>query len=179
MRRSARGGVKENREDTETLLSEQAQNWPEVDTPAHRLVIRLLRLQGLLRQVSQTQLRKFGLSGVEIDTLATLRKMSPEDPVRPSVLSRHLLVTSGGMTRALKSLSEKGLIQLMPDAEDKRGKNIRLTEKGKALSEDVIIAILDSQSSLWKQAGADEEKIRKLDDALKSMLSKIESSDGP
>lgn len=170
--------MKENREDTETLLSEQALNWPEVDTPEHRLVIRLLRLQGLLRQVANVQIRKFGLSGVEIDALATLRKMSPDEPVRPSVLSRHLLVTSGGMTRALKSLSEKGLIELMPDAGDKRGKNIRLTEKGKTLSEDVIHAILDSQRKLWKQSGADEMKIRKLDDALKSMLSNIESSDG-
>ena len=154
--------MKENREDTETLLSEQALNWPEVDTPEHRLVIRLLRLQGLLRQVANVQ----------------IRKMSPDEPVRPSVLSRHLLVTSGGMTRALKSLSEKGLIELMPDAGDKRGKNIRLTEKGKTLSEDVIHAILDSQRKLWKQSGADEMKIRKLDDALKSMLSNIESSDG-
>jgi DNA-binding MarR family transcriptional regulator len=82
------------------------------------------------------------------------------------------------MTRALKSLSEKGLIELMPDAEDKRGKNIRLTEKGKALSEDVIHAILESQGKLWKQSGANEKQIRKLDDALKSMLSNIEASDG-
>lgn len=170
--------MKENKEDTETLLEEQALNWPEVDTPAHRLVIRLLRLQGLMRQVANIQIRKFGLSGVEVDALATLRKMSSDEPVRPSVLSRHLLVTSGGMTRALKSLSEKGLIRLMPDAEDKRGKNIRLTEKGKALSEDVIHAILESQGRLWEQAGADERQIRKLDDALKSILSNIESSDG-
>ncbi|MAB13535.1 MarR family winged helix-turn-helix transcriptional regulator [Parvibaculum sp.] len=170
--------MKENREDTETLLSEQASNWPEVDTPAHRLVIRLLRLQGLMRQVANVQIRKFGLSGVEVDALATLRKMSTDEPVRPSVLSRHLLITSGGMTRALKSLSEKGLIELMPDAEDKRGKNIRLTEKGKALSEDVIHAILESQGKLWKQSGANEKQIRKLDDALKSMLSNIEASDG-
>ena len=170
--------MKVNREDTQTLLGEQALNWPEVDTPPHRLVIRLLRLQGLLRQVANIQIRKFGLSGVEVDTLSTLRKMSPDDPVRPSVLSRHLLVTSGGMTRALKSLSEKGLIQLIPDAEDRRGKNIRLTEKGKALSEAVIHAILDAQGVLWKQAGISERQIVKLDDALKFMLSNIESSDG-
>ena len=170
--------MREEHEDTDTLLKEQALNWPEVDTPAHRLVIRLLRLQGLLRQVAQAQLRKFALSPVEIDALATLRKMSPDDPVRPSVLSRHLLVTSGGMTRALKSLSERGLIELTPDAEDKRSKNIRLTPKGKALAEDVMHAILESQSAVWKKAGADEKQIKKLDDMLNSMLSAIESSDG-
>ena len=170
--------MKEKKEDTETLLGQQALNWPEVDTPAHRLVIRLLRLQGLMRQAANTQIRKFDLSGVEVDALVTLRKMSPDEPIRPSVLSRHLLVTSGGMTRALKSLSEKGLIQLMPDVEDKRSKNIRLTEKGKAMSEDLIHAVLESQGKLWEQAGAGDKQIRKLDDALRSMLSKMESSDG-
>ena len=141
--------MKENREDTETLLSEQASNWPEVDTPAHRLVIRLLRLQGLMRQVANVQIRKFGLSGVEVDALATLRKMSTDEPVRPSVLSRHLLITSGGMTRALKSLSEKGLIELMPDAEDKRGKNIKIPGRGQGATSAVLASF--ARSAKWER----------------------------
>jgi DNA-binding MarR family transcriptional regulator len=71
----------------------------------------------------------------EYDVLYTLSKC-PE-PVRPSELNRHVLLSQPALSRLVDRLAERGMLERKPDPADGRGVLLSLTATGQALQRQV------------------------------------------
>ncbi len=75
------------------------------------------------------------VNGGEFDVLAALRRSGRRYRLTPTDLSNALMVTSGGMTKRLSALENRGLIRREPDPNDGRSTTVSLTREGKRLVE--------------------------------------------
>ena len=79
-----------------------------------------------------------GLQPGEFDVLATLRRSGKPYMLSPTQLYEALMISSGGMTNRLDRLERAGLVERRPDANDRRGKLIALTDVGKRVIDETI-----------------------------------------
>jgi len=71
------------------------------------------------------------------------------------------------LTAALKPLGRRGLVKVTADPEDRRGRRMLLTERGKALLGSAVAAWKRTHASLQKNTGDGEpDRLRKLLRAL-------------
>lgn len=129
---------------SEALLAAQARNWPQADAPAMQAIVRLFRLGKLVQANAARQVAAHGLSFTEFEVLASLRRMPPPHELAPSALYEALLISSGGLTKVLLGLTERGLASRSADAADGRVKPVRLTRKGRATVERAMADVLES-----------------------------------
>ncbi len=82
-------------------------------------------------------------------------------------LASHLGISKQATSQLLDNLEKKGLIQRVPDPNDRRAKNIRFTEQGETLMEVTIEATLANERNLADTLGEDSFR------ALKKALEKV------
>jgi DNA-binding MarR family transcriptional regulator len=58
------------------------------------------------------------------------------------------MVTSGTMTNRVDRLASKGLVQRMPDPDDKRGVLVRLTNEGRSRVDAALEGLLEQEREL-------------------------------
>jgi DNA-binding MarR family transcriptional regulator len=105
--------------------------WPEA-YDAELLPLRITLFHAQLDQHSRAcqVISANGLSVVEFDVLATLRRSPHPYALTPSDIQHSMLITSGGLTKILIELENRGLISRTTDESDRRIKPVALTEKG-------------------------------------------------
>ncbi len=91
----------------------------------------------------------------------------------PTELYSSILVTSGGMTKVLKQLEEKGWIIRVPHNSDKRSMLVKLTKSGERLSEEVMEAVVQGDKSIMKQTLSDKD-VSRLREILLFAVQKLE-----
>jgi len=79
-----------------------------------------------------------GLQWGEFDVLATLRRSGDPYMLSPTRLYEAAMISSGGMTARLDRLERAGLIERRPDPNDRRGKLIALTMRGREVIDEMI-----------------------------------------
>ncbi|HEX6360501.1 MarR family winged helix-turn-helix transcriptional regulator [Actinophytocola sp.] len=114
---------------------------------------RVSRLALRHEQAMKPALAELGLTYAEFDVLAALLRAG--GPLRPSELTRALFLTSGGTSNVLQRLTAAGYVEREPNAEDARGRWVRLTPDGEAITtkamavsarvhEDLLVGIPDT-----------------------------------
>ncbi|HLH86912.1 MAG TPA: MarR family transcriptional regulator [Xanthobacteraceae bacterium] len=104
-----------------------------------------------------------GLQWGEFDVLATLRRSGPPYMLSPTRLQEAAMISSGGMTARLDRLERAGLIERRPDPDDRRGKLIALTKRGRALIDEMIGQhVANEQRILSPLSRAEQEKLAAL-----------------
>ena len=85
-----------------------------------------------------TLMRRFGAQDVwedltmrEYDVLYTLSKCP--DPIRPTELNRHVLLSQPALSRMVDRLADRGLVSRTTDPSDGRGVRLALTANGRAV----------------------------------------------
>ena len=131
--------------------------WPESITPVTQLMTAVFRLGDLTLRASTGRVAALGLTFSEFEVLATLRGFSPTARLTPGELSSAILLTSGGLTKVLRTLEEKGLVVRPDAAADKRSKPVALTAKGRRLVEKAMAEILRADTELIEGAIAPRE----------------------
>ena len=101
-------------------------------------MIRLARLSKLNDMILHDVARDHGLTAAEQTVLTTLRWMGPPFRQTPTDLAAALLQTSGGVTATLHRLEAAELVSRIPDPSDKRRLLVELTDKGKAVQQQVF-----------------------------------------
>jgi DNA-binding MarR family transcriptional regulator len=92
---------------------------------------RLLQLSSLvLRALDEALDREHRLRVTEFDVLITLDN-APERRLRMTDLARAAMLSSGGLTRLVGRLEERGLVRRDPDPADARGFHAVLTDEGR------------------------------------------------
>ncbi len=140
------------RYDTEQELEFYRKYWSEAYGQTGQFGIYLLKARELSLQKVMPAVEKTGLSTAEFDALTTLRRSAPPHQATPTELQRSMLITSGGLTKILYQLEEKGLVSRSTNEQDKRVKYVNLTSKGKSLVEKTIQAVHQLQEQWLEEA---------------------------
>jgi DNA-binding MarR family transcriptional regulator len=136
------------RDGVDLILEQWQRERPDLDSSAIGVVGRISRLARELERRMEVVYREQGLEGDWYDVLATLRRAGPPYTLRPSELTRTLMLTSSGTTKRLDRLERAGLIARTPDPSDRRGVLITLTDAGRELHDRAITAHLDNERDL-------------------------------
>lgn len=117
-------------------------NWQQADTPAHTLLLLMAATREQLRGHVVRICEEYGITTSEFDVLAALRRSAPPYEQTPTEILRRTVVTSGGLTKILYHLQEKGWIERVVDPQDRRSIRARLTPAGRTLQETAMENLL-------------------------------------
>ncbi|WP_087016461.1 MarR family winged helix-turn-helix transcriptional regulator [Thaumasiovibrio subtropicus] len=135
--------------DTIDLIIEQwQQEKPQLNTLPMAMLGRMKRLAAHSEKAIADCHKQFGIKLGEFDVLATLLRSGQPYTLTPSVLFKTMMLSSGAMTNRLDRLEEKGLITRAHSKDDRRSVTVSLTDEGKALIEEAIVAHVKVQESL-------------------------------
>lgn len=104
---------------------------PDLDTSPQGVIGRLHRVALALTAELTAVYTAHGLSEAEFDLLASLRRRGGALPA--GELAAHTMVTTGGLTKRVDRLIERGLVERSPVHDDGRVRLIRLTDAGTRL----------------------------------------------
>jgi DNA-binding MarR family transcriptional regulator len=157
-------------------IAESAQAWkreyPALDSSCLPPLVRAARLGVLIESFQQAVLEPFELSASDYGVLAALRRSGTPYRLSPSLLYSRLQRSSGGMTKMLKRLEERGLVARVPDPEDGRGLLVELTKSGSKLQEEIFNAFLAASQDLF--VGFRPSETRQMDAALEVLTDSLE-----
>lgn len=109
-----------------------------------------------------------GLQPGEFDVLATLRRSGAPFMLSPTQLYQAMMISSGGMTARLDRLERAGLVERRPDPDDRRGKLIALTERGKGVIDETIGRHVANEQRLLGVLSPEEQEM--LNGLLKKLI---------
>jgi DNA-binding MarR family transcriptional regulator len=125
----------------------------------------------VLREHMNPVFAKAGLQAGEFDVLATLRRSGAPYTLSPTQLCEAAMISSGGMTDRLDRLERAGLVVRRPDAKDRRGKRIALTDPGKRLIDEALSRhVANAERLLLSLTEAEQETLNAL---LKKLIAAL------
>ncbi|WP_329341990.1 MarR family transcriptional regulator [Streptomyces sp. NBC_00663] len=126
---------------------------PGLDTGPMEIIGRVNRCAALLQQAEDAPLRRAGLSRPEFDLLGALRRTGHE--LTPGDLARETFSSGAAVTKRLKQLTERGLVERRGDTRDRRVAHVRLTDAGREIVDGIlpeqlayetaVLSVLDAQ----------------------------------
>jgi DNA-binding MarR family transcriptional regulator len=138
----------------------------QTDTPASSLEQKLLRALMLFKRTTWHHKSIEGYKPSEIKALLCIHRSIQHAPpdMKVSDISKQLHVTAPTVTQLIKSLEAHGLIERNVDPTDRRAVSIRLTEKGKEVTQKATDTFMTTIHGLVDYLG--EEQSYQLVDLL-------------
>ncbi|MFD6287820.1 MarR family winged helix-turn-helix transcriptional regulator [Streptomyces sp. NPDC060205] len=143
---------------------------PDLDTGPMEVIGRINRCAALLQQAEDAPLRHAGLTRPEFDLLGALRRTGLE--LTPGELARETFSSGAAVTKRLKQLTERGLVERRGDARDRRVAHVRLTDTGRALVDGILPEQLAYETTVL--SGLDGTGQRELATLLGALLIQLE-----
>ncbi|MCX4459022.1 MarR family transcriptional regulator [Streptomyces sp. NBC_01340] len=143
---------------------------PGIDTGPMEIIGRINRSAALLQQAEDAPLRRAGLTRPEFDVLGTLRRTGHE--LTPSEIARETFASGAAVTKRLKQLTERGLVERRGDTRDRRVAHVRLTDAGRDLADAVLPQQLAYETTAL--SGIDLARQRELAHLLGELLGQLE-----
>ncbi|MFF0021856.1 MarR family winged helix-turn-helix transcriptional regulator [Streptomyces sp. NPDC004082] len=147
---------------------------PGLDTGPMELIGRINRSAALLQQAEDAPLRRAGLTRPEFDVLGTLRRTGHE--LTPSEIARETFSSGAAVTKRLKQLTERGLVERRGDTRDRRVAHVRLTDEGRELVDAILPDQLAYETTVL--SGIDLARQRELALLLGELLGQLEGALG-
>ena len=156
----------------EDAIDRIVQQWnrerPEVDVSATHVLQRITRLY-LLQSASFAEVfGRFGMTFGEYEVLAALVRSGPPHRLSPTDLAGAIVLSSGAMTNRIDRLEAAGLVERLPDPDDRRGTLVALTEKGRQVVDEALHAHLANEERLLGALSVRERQ--QLADLLRKLL---------
>ncbi|MFD9938041.1 MarR family winged helix-turn-helix transcriptional regulator [Streptomyces massasporeus] len=143
---------------------------PGLDTGPMEIIGRINRCAALLQQAEDAPLRRAGLSRPEFDLLGALRRTGHE--LTPGDLARETFSSGAAVTKRLKQLTERGLVERRGDTRDRRVVHLRLTDTGRDLVDGILPVQLAYETAVLSgMDGPDQGELAAL---LGELLSQLE-----
>ncbi|MFI6870947.1 MarR family winged helix-turn-helix transcriptional regulator [Nocardia sp. NPDC050406] len=111
---------------------------PDVDVAPMEVIARITRLGQVLDRELGDFFRGHGMEFWEFDVLATLRRSGGEEGLSAGALNKAAMRTSGAITNRIDRLAAKDLVVRVPDPVDRRSIRVQLTDKGRALVDELL-----------------------------------------
>lgn len=137
-----RDGAQPNNGNTVTLLSRIERDWrrirPDLDAAPMLTGLLLDRLgSAFARHVEQTYSDE-GINSSNWDLLLTLLRSAPAQGLTHTELSEMTAISGPSMTNRVTRLLDKGLVERVVSAKDRRSALVRLTPQGRELVERLL-----------------------------------------
>ncbi|MFE1510901.1 MarR family winged helix-turn-helix transcriptional regulator [Streptomyces sp. NPDC058726] len=143
---------------------------PDLDTGPMEVIGRINRCAALLQQAEDAPLRRAGLTRAEFDLLGALRRTGHE--LTPSELARETFSSGAAVTKRLKHLGERGLVERRGDTRDRRVAHVRLTGSGRDTVDGILPAQLAYENAVL--SGLDGPELGELAALLGELLGQLE-----
>lgn len=165
------------RDAVDVLLEQWAHAKPDLNVSAMGVIGRVFRANYLLtRGVSEVfESRGFGLG--EFDVMATLLRAGEPHTLAIRELQGFTMVTGGAMTNRLDQLSKKGWITREPMPGNRRTILVRLTETGKEVVEEALLAHVANEERLLAALSPEQRAV--LADTLSVLLADLGDNPPP
>lgn len=154
----------------DTVVSQWERVHPGLDTTPMQIIGRINRCAALLQQAADASLRTVGISRSEFDLLGALRRVP--HPLTPGQLARETSSSGAAVSKRVRQLRERGLVEREIDARDKRVAKLRLTDEGQHVVDQSLPDQLAFEESLL--AGLPDSRRGDLRDALSALLIQLE-----
>lgn len=140
----------------DAIQAEWRRERPDLDPSPQGVIGRLHRIAQALTVRLAAVYAEFGLSEAEFDLLATLRRAGSPYARQAGELAAHTMVTSGGLTKRVDRLVERGLVERDADLGDARRRLVRLTPAGLDLIDRAFTAHLANEHRLLAELGPED-----------------------
>jgi DNA-binding MarR family transcriptional regulator len=130
------------------------------------VVGRLRRASNAWKSKMDKVFKEHGLSGIEFDILATMRRSDPAG-ITPTVLYKTLMLSSGAVSTRLEQLVQEGLVERISSEYDRRSCKVTLTRKGIELVDTALNAHVDNMDNMLNVLTKKEQ------DQLTNLLRKV------
>jgi DNA-binding MarR family transcriptional regulator len=140
------------------VLEQWSAETPALDRSAFAVIGRISRLAHLLEPELDLVFADYGLTGGEFDVLAALRRAGPPYRLTPTSLRKALLLSSGGMTKRLAGLENRGLVRREAEPGDRRLRAVTLTPDGRHLVDAVLPDHIANEERLLRDLNASERR---------------------
>ncbi|MFB9136643.1 MarR family transcriptional regulator [Vibrio sp. AK197] len=154
------------------VISQWDKEIPQLDTDSMALMGRFMRIYKYLETQVSALHKSYGLTQGEFDVLATLRRSGGDYQLTPSKLMDSMMLTSGAMTNRIDKLETKNLITRTHSEQDRRSVEVKLTEQGLSLIDELIHVHVETQNQLTQ--GLAPEQLRELNQLMKQWLNQFE-----
>jgi len=135
-------------DDVDRLIAGWERERPDVDVSPMQVLSRVTRLALHLDRARKEAFADHDLEPSEFDVLAALRRSGDPYQLSPGQLVQETFVTSGTMTNRVDRLVRKGLVERLPDPDDRRGVQVRLTPSGRSAVDGALDALLTREKDL-------------------------------
>jgi DNA-binding MarR family transcriptional regulator len=157
---------------TDDAIDRIVQEWnrqrPDLDVAVTHVLQRITRLY-LLQSASFAEVfNRFGLTFGEYEVLAALVRSGPPYRMKPTELTGALVLSSGAVTNRIDRVQAAGLVERLPDPDDRRGILVSLTDKGHQVADQAVVAHLANEERLLGALSARERD--QLTDLLRKLL---------
>jgi DNA-binding MarR family transcriptional regulator len=157
-----------HKDEIDRIVEQWNSSRPDLDVSPTHVLQRITRLS-ILEDVSFGRVfARHGLAWGEYVVLAALRRAGPPYRMSPTALYSSVILSSGGMTKRLDRLERLGLIEREPDPNDRRGRLVVLTDRGRELVDAAVVDHLENEQRLL--AALDEGERRQLAALLRKLL---------
>ncbi|MEU6225676.1 MarR family transcriptional regulator [Streptomyces sp. NPDC047042] len=143
---------------------------PGLDTGPIEIIGRINRCAALFQQAEDAPLRRVGLTRPEFELLCALRRTGRE--LTPSEVARETFSSGAAVTKRLKQLTERALVERRGDTRDRRVAHVRLTDAGRDLVDGVLPEQLTYETAVL--SGVDSAAQEELAVLLGELLGRLE-----
>ena len=148
-------------------LETQKDALPGIDLTVEGIVDRIQALAKYLMRSQEETLRELGVGWAEWQVVRALSLAGKPYRLSPGQLAERSKLSSGAMTNRLDRLEEAGLVNRLPDPEDRRALKIELTDNGRRLWERFLAAQGAKESRVAATLDAGEQQ--RLNDLLRRL----------
>ncbi|HGS4995358.1 TPA: MarR family winged helix-turn-helix transcriptional regulator [Vibrio cholerae] len=150
----------------DAILAQWRSVRPDLDCSSMGVVGRLRQTNGIWKTKLDQVFDRFGLSCIEFDILATIRRNDRE--ITPTELYQTLMLSSGAISTRIEQLVQRGLVQRVASEQDRRSCKVTLTEQGIELVDQALNSHVDNMNRML--AVLTEQEQRQLEQLLKKIL---------
>jgi DNA-binding MarR family transcriptional regulator len=147
------------------ILAQWDEVRPDLDCSAMGVVGRLRRTSGVWKKKLDPVFQDYGLSSIEFDILATLRRC--DVAVTPTELYQTLMLSSGAVSTRIEQLVKRNLVQRIASEHDRRSCKVVLTQEGIELVDKVLNAHVANMDKMLNVLSRQEQ------DQLAQLLRKV------
>ena len=140
---------------------------------AHELILQVLRTRMIVRQTVQRILRNNKMD-MTFEMLQVMHRLGEKPGVSQQYLADETVKDKASLTNLINNLEKKGWVERKEDPNDRRNKQIYLTQEGEALSTRVTPLLHEVYVSVEEKLSAKEMEnciryLRKLDMTLEKI----------
>lgn len=155
-------------DEVDAIVAAWRRESPELDVSPMQVLSRVSRLARHLDLARREAFAAHDLEVWEFDVLAALHREGPPYELSPGELTRQTISTSATMTNRIDRLEAKGLVRRQPNAADRRGVKVRLTDDGRTRVSAALADLLVFERTLL--AGLEPAERDRLADSLRRLL---------